>query len=235
MRLVAAAALLLFTALARPCAAAGLSCPAEALDKDGRATFLLFSALPLGKTKFAKEWGKARKELSKKFPGLAFEKTENLHVTLSFMGGGWKPEDAELMESYALNGPDLSSGPLVMKGAPELFGPRKQVVALDLTPVPTEWAARLMRDRQTLTDKGFRKRDAYDDVFKPHVSLASAPKPDEQREELARFQAWMTEHAKRFGGLEIAFTRDIKPAFFLVLGKGPEVRFVPLRDHCAAR
>ncbi len=235
MRLVAAAALLLFSAMARPCAAAGLVCPAEALDKDGRATLLLFSALPLGKTKFAKEWGKAQKELSKKFPGLAFEKTENLHVTLSFMGGGWKPEDAELMEKYALNGPDLSSGSLVMKGAAELFGPKKQVVALDLTPVPTEWATRLMMDRQTLTDKGFRKRDAYDDVFKPHVSLASAPKPDEQREELARFKAWMTEHAKRFGGLDIAFTRDIKPAFFLVLGKGPEVRFVPLRDHCASR
>lgn len=235
MRFVAAAVLILFAALARPCAAAGLSCPADALDKDGRGALLLFSALPLGKTKFAKDWGKAQKELAKKFPGLAFEKTENLHVTLSFMGAGWKPDETELMEKYALNGPDLSSGPLVMKGAAEMFGPKKQVVALALTPVPMEWATRLMADRQTLTDKGFRKRDAYDDVFKPHVSLASAPKPDEQREELARFQTWMSEHAKRFGGLDLALTRDIKPAFFLVLGKGPETRFVPLRAYCASR
>ncbi|MDD5305056.1 MAG: hypothetical protein PHS14_18310 [Elusimicrobia bacterium] len=228
----AAAALLLFAALSRPCAAAGLSCPADALDKDGRGALLLFSALPLGKTKFAKKWGKARNELAKKFPGLAFEKPENLHVTLAFMGAGWKPDDAEAMETLALSGPDLSSGPLVMKGAPEMFGPQKQVVALALGPVPGEWSSRLMKDRQALTDKGFRKRDAYDGVFQPHVSLASAPKPDEQREELSRFQAWMTEHAKRFGGLNLAFTRDIKPAFFLVLGKGPETRFVPLREFC---
>ena len=228
------AALLLLAALVPPCFAAGISCPADALDKDGKATLLLFSALPLGKTKFAKEWGKAQKELAKKFPGLAFEKVENLHVTLSFMGPGWNPAATEEMEKLSLDGPDLSSGPLKMNGTPDLFGPNKQVVALALTPVPGEWAARLMKNRDEATAKGFRKRDRYDDVFKPHISLASAPKPEEQREELARFQAWMTERAKRFGGLEIAFTRDIKPAFFLVLGKAETLRFVPLRSHCAA-
>ena len=228
------AALLLVGALVPPCFAVGVSCPADALDKDGKGTLLLFSALPLGKTKFAKEWGKAQKELAKEFPGLSFEKPDNLHVTLSFMGAGWKPDETEAMETYALDGPDLSSGPVKMKGAPELFGPKKQVVALDLSPVPEEWSLRLMKNRQTLTDKGYRKRDMYDDVFKPHVSLASASKPDEQREELARFQAWMTGHAKRFGGLELPFTRDIKPAFFLVLGKAETLRFVPLRSYCAA-
>ena len=103
-----------------------------------------------------------------------------------------------------------------------------------MSPVPEEWSSRLMKNRQTLTDKGFRKRDRYDDVFKPHISLASAPKPDEQREELARFQAWMSKHARRFGGLELSFTRDIKPAFFLVLGKAETLLFVPLRSYCAA-
>ncbi len=227
-------ALLFLATLVSPCAAAGLSCPADALDKDGKGTLLLFSALPLGKTKFAKAWGKAQEELTKKFPGLTFEKPDNLHVTLSFMGAGWKPDETQTMETYALEGPDLSSGPVTMKGAPDLFGPKKQVVALALSPVPEEWSARLMKNRQTLTDKGFRKRDMYDDVFKPHISLASAPKPDEQREELARFQAWMSEHAKRFGGLDLLLTRDIKPAFFLVLGKAETLRFVPLRSYCAA-
>jgi 2'-5' RNA ligase len=225
----------LLAALSRPCLAAGISCPADALDKDGKGTLLLFSALPLGKTKFAKEWGKAQKELTKTFPGLVFEKPENLHVTLSFMGPGWKPAEAGEMEALALEGPDLSSGPLTMKGAPDLFGPKKQVVALALSPVPEEWASRLMKKRQAMTDKGFRKRDMYDDVFQPHVSLASAPKPDEQRDELASFKAWMSARAKRFGGLELPLTRDAKPAFFLVLGKSPATRFVPLREYCAAR
>ncbi len=233
MKRIAVAVLL--AALVRPCFAAGISCPADALDKDGKGALLLFSALPLGKTKFAKEWGKARKELTKKFPGLSFEKVENLHVTLSFMGPGWNPAETDAMEALSLDGPDLSSGTLPLKGAPELFGPKKHVVALALSPVPEEWAARLMKNRDAATAKGFRKRDMYDDVFKPHMSLASAPKPDEQREELARFQAWMTEHAKRFGGLALPLTRDVKPAFFLVLGKGPDTRFVPLRDYCAAR
>lgn len=229
------AALLLLATLVPPCFGAPVSCPADALDKDGKGALLLFSALPLGKTKFAKEWGKAQKELTKKFPGLSFEKVENLHVTLSFMGAGWNPAATEDMEKLSLDGPDLSSGPVKLNGTPDLFGPNKNVVALALTPVPGEWAARLMKNRDEATAKGFRKRDRYDDVFKPHISLASAPKPDEQRAELAAFQAWMTEHAKRFGGLEMSLTRDVKPAFFLVLGKGPDTRFVPLRDYCAAK
>ena len=228
MRAFAAVLLLLAAAPAR----AALSCPEGALDKDGRGTLLMFSALPLGRTKFAKEWGKARKELEKEFPGLAFEKPENLHVTLAFMGAGWKLADLDAMETLALDGPDLSSGPLKMKGAPEFYGPKKQVVALELAPVPAEWSSRLMKDRQAMTDKGYRKRDMFDDVFKPHVSLATAPKPDEQREELARFKEWMTKRAKRFGGLELPITRDIKPAFLLVLGKAEATRFTPIREYC---
>jgi 2'-5' RNA ligase len=226
MKTAFAAALLLLTSVAA--SAAALACPADAGSK------LLFSAIPLGKTQFGRDWEKAQPELAKKFPGLAFEKTGNLHVTLSFMGAGWKPEDADEMEKLSLDGPDLSSGPLKMKGAPELFGPKKQVVALELTPVPGEWAARLMKNRDAATARGFRKRDAYDDVFKPHVSLASAPKPDEMRGELARFQAWMAKNAGRFGGLVLTITGDEKPAFFLVLGNGPETRFTPLREYCSA-
>jgi 2'-5' RNA ligase len=226
MRAFVAAALLLLPAL--PSRAAKIACPANA------GSLLLFSALPLDKTEFAREWGKAQAELAKKFPGLAFEKPENLHVTLSFMGAGWKPEDAEEMEKLSLDGPDLSIGPLTMKGTPDLFGPKKQVVALALSPVPEEWAARLMKNRDAATAKGFRKRDAYDGVFKPHVSLASAPKPDEQRADLEKFQAWMARNAERFGGFVLPISSDEKPAFFLVLGKGPETRFTPLREYCAA-
>jgi 2'-5' RNA ligase len=216
-----------------PCFAAGLSCPADGLDKDGHGTALLFSALPLGKTKFAKQWAKAQKELAKSFPGLRFEKSENLHITLSFDGAGWDPATIDTREKYGLDGPDLSSGPLKMNGAPDLFGGKKEVVALHMTPVPDEWANRLMKDRQTMTDLGLRKHDRFDDVFTAHVSLASAPKPDEQREELARFEKWLSDHASRFGGLTIPIDKSIKPAYFVVLGKAETTRFVPLRAYCA--
>jgi 2'-5' RNA ligase len=230
-----AAAAVLFGALAvSPCLGAALSCPADGLDKDGRGSVLLFSALPLNKTKFAKQWDKSQKELATKFPGLRFEKSDNLHITLAFMGAGWDPAKIDVMEKYGLDGPDLSSGPLKMKGAPDLFGSKKEVVALHLTPVPEEWANRLMKDRQTMTDLVLRKRDPFDDVFAAHVSLASAPKPDEQREELARFQKWMADHASRFGGLNIPIDRSIKPKYFVVLGKAETTRFVPLREYCAA-
>lgn len=145
-------ALIAFLAVS-PCFAAGLSCPPSGLDKDGRGTPLLFSALPLGKTRFAKRWAKARKELTREFPGLRFEKPENLHITLSFDGSGWDPATMDVRETYGLDGPDLSSGPLAMKGTPDLFGGKKEVVALHMTPVPDEWAARLMKDRDALTAK----------------------------------------------------------------------------------
>lgn len=227
------AAVLIGSALVRPCRGAGLTCPAESVDKQGLGSIPLFSSLPLGKTEFARQWGKAQKELSRKFPGLMFEKPENLHVTLVYMGVGWDPAKAEEMEKYGLDGPDLSSGALTLKGTPEMFGDHKEVVALTLTPIPAEWTARLMKDRQTLTDRGLRRLDKYDGVFKAHVSLASAPKPDEQRAELDAFSRWMSDHAARFGGLDIPLDRAIKPAFFVVLGKGETTRFVPLREHCA--
>jgi len=222
MKAAFAAALLLLTAVAAR--AAALACPADAGSK------LLFSSLPLDKTKFAAQWEKVQPELAREFPGLRFETPENLHVTLSFMGAGWKAEDAGEMEKLSLDGPDLSSGALAMKGTPELFGPKKHVVALALSPVPEEWAARLMKNRDAATARGFRKRDMFDGVFKPHVSLAFAAKPEEQRAELDRFAAWISKRAKRFGGLEITFDRSIAPAFYLVDGK----RFTPLREYCAS-
>jgi 2'-5' RNA ligase len=227
-----AAFFLIAAAFVRPCLGAGLTCPAESVDKQGLGSIPLFSSLPLGKTKFARQWKNAAKELSKKFPDLRFEKPENLHVTLVYMGVGWDPAKIDEMEKYALDGPDLSSGTLTMKGIPEMFGDHKEVVALTLTPVPAEWSSRLMKDRKTLTDAGLRKLDKYDGVFKAHVSLASAMKPDEQRAELDAFARWMADHAARFGGLDIPFDRAIKPAFYVVLGKAETTRFVPLREYC---
>jgi 2'-5' RNA ligase len=225
---------LLLLALTQQCFAAGLMCPSDGLDKQGLGTAPLFSSLPLGKSSFAAKWDKARPELAKKFPGLSFEKAGNLHVTLVYMGTGWDPSKVGEMERLGLDAPDLSSGTLKLKGAPEMYGDHKEVVALTLTPVPAEWSARLMKDRRALTDEALRKLDKYDAVFKPHVSLASAPKPDDQRAELAAFAKWMDDHASRFGKLEIPIDRSVKPEFDVVQGKAETLRFVPLHEYCPA-
>lgn len=228
-------AALLAVALAVPCAAAGLSCPEGALDKDGKGAVLLFSAIPLGESAFAKSWAKARPELVKEFPGLRFEKTENLHITLSFNGMGWDPARLAELDELGLEGPDVSSGPVVLKALPDLFGPTKGVVALHLGPVPNEWDERLIAKRDKMTELGLRKRDRFDAVFKAHVSLASAAKPDEARAELARFRSWMAKNAKRFGGLELVLDGSAKPAWFVVQGKDDTLAFPPLLSYCSAR
>lgn len=229
----ALAVALLTAVLARP-AAAALNCPEGALDKDGKGAVLLFSAIPLGDTPFGRSWDKARPELLKEFPGLRVEKTENLHITLAFMGVGWDPAKLDEMERLGLEGPDASSGPVILRSLPDLFSPQKHIVALNLGPVPNEWDERLIAKRDEMTAAGLRKRDRFDGVFKAHISLASAPKPDEQRAELARFRKWLASNAKRFGGPELVLDGSAKPAYFVVLGKDEATRFVPLREYCQA-
>lgn len=225
------AAALLTSFLVRP-AAASLSCPKEALDKDGKGAVLLFSAIPLASTPFGKSWEKARAELVKEFPGLRIEKTKNLHITLAFMGLGWDPAKLDEMEKLGLEGPDVSSGPVILRSLPDLFSPQKNIVALNLGPVPNEWDERLIAKRDAMTEAGLRKRDRFDGVFKAHVSLASAPKPQEQRAELARFRSWMSSNATRFGGPDLILDGSAKPAYYVVLGKDEATRFVPLHEYC---
>lgn len=222
-------------ALAVPCSAAGLSCPEGALDKDGKGAVLLFSAIPLGDSALAKAWAKARPELLEEFPSLRFEKTENLHITLSFNGMGWDPARLAELDELGLEGPDVSSGPVVLKALPDVFGPQKNVAVLHLGPVPNEWDERLIAKRDKMTELGLRKRDRFDAVFKAHVSLAFAAKPEEQRSELLRFNAWMKKNAKRFGGLELALDGKAKPDWFVVQGKDETLSFPPLRSFCSVR
>jgi 2'-5' RNA ligase len=230
----AASLLAVIFILASSAAAVGVSCPASVVDDKGLGKVPLFSSLSLANTPFAKRWSKARKQLAKEFPHLRFEKPSDLHITLAFMSvSGWDAAKIEEMEKLGLDGPDLSSGPVRMTGTPDLFGPQKQVVAIRMEPVPQEWSKRLMADRQKMTDAGLRPRDRFDDVFTPHVTLATASKPDEQREELTRFQKWMTDRAKKFGDLKIEIDRKIVPRYFLVIGKDETTSFEPLRGYCA--
>jgi 2'-5' RNA ligase len=229
-----AASLIVVVAAFASAAAAAVSCPANVVDEKGLGRIPLFSALSLAKTPFAKKWAGVRKELAKEFPSLRFEKPENLHVTLAFMSvNGWDSAKIEAMEKLGLDAPDLSSGPVKMTGTPDLFGPTKNVVALKVEPVPGEWTKRLMADRDAMTAAGLRPRDRFDAVFTPHVTLATAPKPDEQRADLVRFEKWLQDHAPKLGDLKFELNRKIEPHFYLVLGKDEATRFEPLRGVCA--
>ncbi len=229
-RLVAAAALAGFCAAS---SVAGPSCPAAIADARGVGRVPLFSAIPLSRTPFARRWERARRGLAEKFPGLRFEKTEDLHITLVFVStAGWDLARLGEMERLGLDGPDLSSGPVVLGGTPDLFGPDKDVAALRLGPVPSEWSRRLMADRDAMTAAGLRPRDRYDAVFVPHASLAYARTPKD-RPELKRFEAWLLKRARRFAGLKFAVGRENAPRYYLVTGRGDSTEFPPLRGKCS--
>lgn len=226
-------ALALAAAAAPRSFATGLLCPSGVLDARGYGAVPLFSALPMSGSSFARRWSRALPGLSKEFPDLRFEKPENLHVTLVFVStAGWDSTRVDDYEKYAMDGPDVSSGPLVMKGALDTFGPKKDVAVLHFSAIPKEWPARLMKDRDVATAKGLRPRDRYDDVFEAHVSLAFARDAEKDRAELRRFEKRMETHAADFDGLSVRLDRAERPALFLVLGGGDSVRFVPLKAYC---
>ena len=218
--MIAALALAAFSAAA---------CPPEVVGDSGTGKVPLFSSLPLEASAFGQAWAKALPGLRKEFPTLRLEKPENLHITIAFMGvKDWDPKKAPDMEKLALDGPNLSSGPVAMKGSPDIFGPKKHVAVWHLAEAPKEWGARVVRDLAKMTELGLRKKDAYDDAYKPHVSLAFAAKPEEQQTELARFE-------KRLLELKlppVVIDHAVKPALFVALGKDDTTRFVTLASLC---
>ena len=234
MRRLLAALLAASCAAPAAAAAAGLACPKDALDAKGRVQAPLFSALPLSHTPFAARWAAAQEELRREFPTLRFEKPENLHVTLVYVGPGWDPAKADALEKYSLDAPDLSRGPVTLAGAPALFGFHKDVLALELKPVPAGWSKRLMSDRDAMTRQGLRPKDKFDEVFQPHVSLAYASEPEKDRPELQRLAKWLTERAGRFQGLSFMLDDSIRPDLLVVVGKDEATRFVPMRAYCAS-
>ncbi len=208
-------------------------CPARLLDERGRGALPLFSALTTQDTMLAERWAAEQADLAELFPHLRIEPPENLHITLVFMSPrGWDAGAIDTMERYALDGPKVS-GRLELSGSMETFGPKNDVAVLHFESIPSEWTRRLVANRQVLTDIGLRPRDRYDDAFNAHISLAYAP-TEQDKPELERFERWMTEHADLFGGLKISIPDSARPRLFVVVGRGDDTRFVPLRDCLAS-
>ncbi|TFG86843.1 MAG: hypothetical protein E4H17_03845, partial [Gemmatimonadales bacterium] len=55
----------------------------------------LFSAVSFGDSAFGAEWAGLRAGAQERYPDLNLTKVEDLHITVAYIGAGWKPEDLD--------------------------------------------------------------------------------------------------------------------------------------------
>jgi len=133
----------------------------------------LFSAIPCAGTPLGREWSTLREEAAVRFPGLRLTRVEDLHITVVYVGSSWRTEDFEALKMYALAGPReaVSFRPEVVR-----MGRDGQVVAVEMHGAPEAWTASVVAARGELNRLGLKKADRYDAEFRPHITLASAPR-----------------------------------------------------------
>ena len=61
----------------------------------------LFSAVLLGETELGRKWTQLRPEAKDRFPGLKFKPAGNLHLTVVFVGKGWRERDLDRLRDLA--------------------------------------------------------------------------------------------------------------------------------------
>ncbi|MBK8597934.1 MAG: hypothetical protein IPP07_09725 [Holophagales bacterium] len=162
----------------------------------------LFSALPCASTPLGREWATLRDEAAIRFPGLRLTRVEDLHLTVVYVGPGWKTDDLGAIRAHALAGPreTVSFRPEVVR-----MGRDGQVVAVEMHGAPEAWVASVVAAKGELNRLGLKKADRYDSGFHPHVTLASARKspPDAtDAASLDELRSWLAgrlaEDASRF-------------------------------------
>jgi 2'-5' RNA ligase len=151
----------------------------------------LFSTIPCSGTALGRSWAKLRAEAAVRFPGLALTKVEDLHVTVVYVGPGWKRDDLGRIRALALVAPrePFSSRPEVVG-----FGATGHVVVAELTDAPAAWKEDVGAAKAEMNRLGLKKPERYDDAFRPHVTLASSNRrPPEAADaaELDSFRAWL--------------------------------------------
>ena len=130
-------------------------------------------------------------EAGARFPGLRLTRVEDLHITIVYLGEGWKRADLETIKAHALVGPRevVSLRPEVVR-----MGRNGQVVAVELHGAPEEWTASLGAAKGELSRLGLRKVEEYDAAFRPHVTLASprrSPPDATEAAELDGLLSWL--------------------------------------------
>ena len=190
---VIASALIAVPALAQPDSTAARvgsagSVPTEKAVKTG----FLFSAISFADSAPGVEWSRLRAAAQTKFPGLKLTQPADLHITVVYIGGGWKTEDLDRIRTHALVAP-ASAGRMT----PEIvrMGRNNQVVAVELHGAPQAWTDSVIAAKHSLNRLGLKQADNYDTSFRTHITLAQArsnPPSVADSTDLAGFMAWIT-------------------------------------------
>jgi 2'-5' RNA ligase len=175
---------------------------ASAPPSGARPAGSLFSTIPCAATQLGKEWSELRDEAEARFPGLRLTRVEDLHVTVVYVGGGWKTDDLDAIRAHALVWPreTISFRPEVVR-----MGRDGQVVAVEMHGAPEAWGAFVVTAKGEMNRLGLKKADRYDLEFRPHVTLASARRSPPDATDVAsldELRSWLavklTEDASRF-------------------------------------
>jgi 2'-5' RNA ligase len=154
----------------------------------------LFSTIPCAGTSLGREWSRLRGEAEARFPGLVMTRVEDLHITIVYIGEGWRVDDLERIRAHSLVGPrePASFRPEVVR-----FGRNNQVVVVELHGAPESWLASIVAEKDTLNRLGLKRPESYDAAFRPHVTLASArrsPPDSADASALGEFRSWLAQH-----------------------------------------
>ena len=152
----------------------------------------LFSAVTFADSAFGREWSRLRPEAQVRYPGLVLTDAADLHITVVYIGAGWKPEDLDRIRAHALVVPAV---PIHLTPEVVPLGRNNHVVAVELHHTPTVWADSVVAAKDALNRLGLKKPEGYDTNFRSHVTLARAghsPPTPADSTELAGFLSWMT-------------------------------------------
>jgi len=185
-----ALALLLASCAGGPVTPAPSPAPAAAYAHPGGN---LFSTIPSAGTPLGRAWARLLPEAAARFPGLKLTQVADLHVTVVYVGAGWKTEELERIRGLALVAPRESRSI-----RPELvrFGATGHVVVAELREAPASWLSAVAAAKAEMNRLGLKKADRYDAEFRPHVTLASARnRPPDASEAMAldALRAWVAE------------------------------------------
>lgn len=155
----------------------------------------LFSTIPCAGTPLGRAWARLLPEAAARFPGLRLTRVADLHVTVVYVGPGWKSEELERIRALALVGPTETAAV-----HPELvrFGANGHVVVAELRDAPASWLTRVAAAKAEMNRLGLKRPDRYDAEFRPHVTLASArnrPPDASEATALDALRAWVAGQA----------------------------------------
>jgi 2'-5' RNA ligase len=192
----------------------------------------LFSAVSLADSPLGKTWSRLRSEAQARFPDLNLTHAEDLHITVVYVGGGWKREDLGRIRALALVAPTAS---LELAPAVARMGARDQVVAVELRGAGL-WGDSVVAAKAALNRLGLKRPESYDANFRPHVTLAEArhyPPSAADAAELAGFQSWIAaEIAKDPGGFSVVVGPRTRVLLLLAGAARPKdgPEYIPVDD-----